>query len=145
MRLVLSLLLCLWLSVASAVAQVAIVKEFPQGQGVTSNLTASNTFTTGTSSATLTGASGKSTYLCGFVVTSAGTSSATVGNITVTGTIGGTMNFEYAFVSSGQGILGVAFGPGCIQSAATNTNIVVNTPAGGTGTAGAVTAWGFTN
>lgn len=143
MRLLLALLLCLCLS--SAEAQVALVKEFPQGQGQTSNLTASNTFTTGTSTATLTGAANKWTYICGFVITTAGTSSATVGAVTVTGTVSGTLNFEYSFVSSGQGILGIAFGPGCIQSSAVNTSIVVNVPAGGAGTAGAVTAWGFTN
>jgi len=55
-----------------------------------------------------------------------------------------TMNFTYVFVSSGQGVLGVAF-PGCLVASAANTNIVVNTPAGGAGTVGSVSAWGFTN
>ena len=136
--------LLLYFGLASvALAQVVTVKPFPQG-GQTNNLTASQAFTTGASSATLTGAAGKWTYLCGFTVTSAGTTSATLGAITITGTVSGTMTFEYAYVSSGQGILGIAF-PGCISSSAINTSIVVNTPAGGAGTVGAVNAWGYTN
>lgn len=139
----LALVLGLWLSFASAsFGQVVTTAPFPQG-GQTNNLVASNTFTTGTATATLTGAAGKWTYVCGFTVTSAGTTSATLGDVTVTGTIA-TMNFEYAFVSSGQGVFGIAF-PGCISSSAVNTSIVINVPAGGAGTVGAVTVWGYTN
>ena len=135
----------LWLCLLiPAAGQVALTKPLPDSPNVF-NITASATFTTGTATATLTGVSSKYTYLCGFTVTSAGTSSATLGNISITGTITGSLNFEYAFVSSGQGVLGIAFGPGCIQSSAKNTSIVVNVPAGGTGTVGAVTAWGYTN
>ena len=137
------LILLLALALGSAQAQVVTTKPFPEG-GQTNNLTASVTGTTGAIVATLTGASNKFTYLCGFVVTSGGTTSALVGAITVTGTISGTMPFTYVFVSSGQGILGIAF-PGCISSANQNQNIVVNVPAGGAGTTVAVTAWGYTN
>jgi hypothetical protein len=144
MRKALAALILLLGLASAALAQVALTKPIPEGPNVF-NATASATFTTGTATATLTGASGKFTYICGFVVTSAGTTTATLGDITITGTITGTLNFEYAFVSSGQGILGIAFGPGCIQSSAKNTSIVVNVPAGGAGTAGAVTAWGYTN
>lgn len=136
------LVLLLWLA-SPALAQVVTTAPFPQG-GQPNNLTASATFTTGTSSATLTGAASRWTYLCGFTVTSAGTTSATSGTITLTGTISGTMNFTYVFVSSGQGVLGIAF-PGCISSSAVNTSIIVNTPAGGAGTTGSVSAWGYTN
>jgi hypothetical protein len=131
--------------VSWAIAQTALVSQLPTGTNVF-NTTASNTFTTGSSSAAIAAKSGQWTYLCGFVVTTAGTTPAALGNVTVTGTVGGTMNYEYLFVSSGQGILGIAFGPGCIQSASTATPITVNVPAsGGSGTVGAVTAWGFTN
>jgi hypothetical protein len=141
----LSLAFALLLCLASwAVAQMALVQQVPTS-GTGFNTTASTAFTTGTATATLTGKTGQWTYLCGFVVTSVGTSSATLGNVTVTGTVGGTMNFEYAFVSSGQGILGIAFGPGCIQGASLATSISINVPAGGTGTVGSVSAWGFTN
>lgn len=126
-----------------AMGQVVTTKAFPEGSQ-TNNKTASNTFTTGTATASLTAQANKWTYLCGFTVTSGGTTTATLGNITITGTVSGTMNFGYTFVSSGQGVLGIAF-PGCISSSAINTAITVNVPAGGAGTVGAVTAWGYSN
>jgi hypothetical protein len=138
----LALFLAALLGIAPAQAQIVTTAPFPQG-GQPNNLVASATGTTGSFTATLTGVAGKWTYLCGFVVTSAGTTSATLGNIAITGTLA-TMNYEYAFVSSGQGILGVAF-PGCISSSAVNTSIVVTLPAGGAGTVAAITAWGYTN
>lgn len=141
----LSAALLILLGLASAaLAQVVTVKPFPDGQaGRTNNLVASTTGTTGAITATLTGAANATTYICGFTVTSAGTTAATLGNITITG-ISVTMNFTYAFVSSGQGVFGIAF-PGCIAGSAQNTNIVVNVPAGGAGTTVAATAWGYTN
>lgn len=114
------------------------------GQGpATSPLVASSTGTTGSIAETLTGVSGRWTYICGFVITSSGTTTATNGNVTITG-LAATMNFNYAFVSSGQGVLGVSFNS-CIPSSAENTNIVLTVPAGGTGTTVAATAWGYTN
>lgn len=143
MRKLVAALLSLFLLTSAASAQVVTTKDFPQGAQV-NNQTASTNFTTGASSATLTAQAGKWTYICGFTVTSGGTTAATTGTITVTGTVGGTMNFTYVFVSSGQGVFGIAF-PGCISSSAANTAIVVNTPAGGAGTVGSVTAWGYKN
>lgn len=139
----LALLLALFCLLGVAQAQVVTVWPPPQGAQVIP-LTASTTGTTGAVAATLTGAAGKFTYICGFTMTSAGTTAATLGNATITGTVTGTLNFTYAFVSSGQGLLGVAF-PGCITSSAVNTNIVVNMPAGGAGTTVAVSAWGYLN
>lgn len=140
------LALALWACLAlfgAAQAQVMTVWPAPQGAQVTP-LTATATGTTGAFSATLTGVAAKWTYICGFVLTSGGTTSATLGVATITGTVSGTMNFEFVFPSSGQGILGVAF-PGCIVSSAVNTNIVVNLPAGGAGTIAAISAWGYVN
>jgi hypothetical protein len=136
-------ILLLLLLVGPAVAQVPVTWPAPQGAQV-SPITASATGTTGAITATLTGVAGRTTYICGFVVTSGGTTGALAVNLTVTGTIGGTLNFTYIFVSSGQGLLGVAL-PGCIASSGQNTNIVVNVPAGGAGTTVAATAWGYTN
>lgn len=143
-KLALSLLLSL-LACAGARAQVPLGWPAPQGTGQVLPITASATGTTGAITATLTGVTGKYTYICGFVVTSAGTTTATLGNVTVTGTVTGTLNFEYAFVSSGQGLLGAALGPGCIISSALATDIVVSVPAGGAGTVVAVSVWGYTN
>ena len=112
---------------------------YPTGS---SPITASATGTTGALSATLTGSPGQTTYICGFVLTSGGTATAIVTNTTVTGTISGSLNFAYVNVSSGQGALGVAF-PVCIPANNTNTAIVVNMPAGNTGTVASLFAWGY--
>jgi hypothetical protein len=92
--------------------------------------------------ATLPASAIATTYICGFVMSSGGTTAALVGNATVTGTLGGTLNFTYVDVSAGQGLLGVAF-PQCIPGSAVNTAIVVTMPAGGAGTVAAVSAWGY--
>ena len=125
-------------TVSIATAQVVTTKGFPEGSQ-TNNRTVSADFTTGTSSVTLAAVSGKFTYLCGFTITTGGTTAAITGKVTITGTVSGTMSFTYVFVSSGQGIMGIAF-PGCITSSGTNTAIVVNTPAGGAGGDGILVA-----
>lgn len=135
-------LLLATLGVAPAQAQVVTTRSFPEGPSV-NPLTASSTGTTGSITVTLTGAAGKFTYLCGFTITSGGTSAATLGDATITG-VPTTMHFTYVFVSSGQGLLGVAF-PGCITSSAVNTNIVLTIPAGGAGTTVSGSMWGYTN
>jgi hypothetical protein len=134
----LSAALLLYLGLAcAALAQTAIIPI----QTTINQIQNSATGTTGSVVATLSGTSGQWTYICGFTVTSAGTTAAIAANVTVTG-IASTMNFTYAFVSSGQGALGVAF-PACISASAANTNIVVTVPGGGTGTTVAVSAWGY--
>lgn len=105
-------------------------------------ITASATGTTAATSATLAADPAKTNFLCGFTLTSGGTSSGVVGNATVTGLTGGTLNFAYASVSTGQGLLGVAF-PACLSGSAVNTAIVVTQPAGGAGTVSAVSVWGY--
>lgn len=112
---------------------------FPQGSAP---VTISTTGTVGSISVVLPGAVGRLTSICGFVITSGGTTTAIVGAATVTGVVSGTMSFEYVAVSSGQGLLGVAF-PQCIPAASASATISVTSPAGGTGTVGAVTAWGY--
>ena len=106
------------------------------------NITASATATTGSFSASLPAVAGRTNYLCGFVITSGGTTAAAIVNATATGTVSGTMNFAYVFPSSGQGVLGVAF-PQCIVASGANTAITVNVPAGGTGTTAALSVWGY--
>lgn len=106
------------------------------------NITASTTATTGSFSSSLAAVSNKANYICGFVITSGGSSAATVVNATITGTVTGTLNYAYVFPSSGQGVLGVAF-PQCIIASAQNTAITVSVPAGGTGTTAALSVWGY--
>jgi hypothetical protein len=115
------------------------------GSGYPNNalpVTNSATGTTGTIVATLPAQTGYITFICGFVMTSGGTTAAVVANATIANTVSGTLNFAYVDVSTGQGVLGVAF-PVCIPASAANTTIVVTMPAGGAGTTGANMAWGY--
>lgn len=106
------------------------------------NITASATATTASFSSSLAAVAGRTNYICGFVITSGGTTSAEVVNATLTGTISGTLNYAYVFPSSGQGVLGVAF-PQCIIASGANTAITVTVPGGGTGTTAALSIWGY--
>lgn len=137
----LAIALLLSLLVGPASAQLPSTAQIPIG-GQPAQLVQSTTGTTGATSVTLTGIPGKFTYICGFTITSAGTTAGIAVTATITGTVN-TMNFIYAFVSTGQGILGVALGPGCMTTPATGGNIVLSVPAGGAGTVVAVTAWGY--
>lgn len=109
-------------------------------------VTASATGTTAAVTATLPAVTGKTTFICGFAMTSGGTTTAVFANATVTGTIGGTLNFAYGdpAPAAGQGRLVVGFSPVCIPASAQNTAISVTQPGGGTGTtAAAVSVWGY--
>ena len=141
-----------WLVATAATPAVAQVINWwggsATGTGYPNNstpVTASATGTTGTLAATLPGVAGKTTFICGFVMTSGGSGSTSINPATVAGTIGGTLNFVYVDVpgNTGQGRLVVNFEPVCIPAGAMNTAIVVNMPAGGTGTTAAVSAWGY--
>lgn len=106
------------------------------------SVSASTTATTLSFSASLPATPNKTNILCGFVITSGGTTTAAVVNGTITGAASGTMNFAYVFPSTGQGLLGVAL-PQCIQASAPNTAITVSVPAGGAGTTAALSMWGY--
>jgi hypothetical protein len=113
--------------------------NYPSGSAPVNCSTAG---TTGAVSCTLAGRQGAQTFICGFVITSGGTTTAIDVLATITGTVN-TLNFSYMGVSSGQGLLGVAF-PHCQPASAVNTGIVVSLPALGLGTINAaVTAWGY--
>ena len=144
MKLKLVLALLAGLVVAPAVAQVVQVAPIPQGAQI-AVVTSSTTGTTGSVNAGILGAANKWTYVCGFTVTSGGTTSATTGTAQLSGTTSSNMNFTYVYPAAGaQGVLGVAF-PGCIAARAINTPIYVSVTAGGAGTAVNVNLWGYRN
>jgi hypothetical protein len=120
----------------------AVAQGITPSGGVGANITASSFGTTGTLSAAFSAAPGEVNYICGFVISSGGTTTAAVVQPTITGVVGGTMYFTYTFVSSGQGILGVAF-PQCVGATNPNTAITLTVPAGGAGTTASVTMWGW--
>lgn len=131
------LMLCL---AAPAVAQAPIPLR---GVEITAS---SGTVAAGTATATLAAATGKVTYICGFAITSTGSTAAAVVAPTVTGIITGTMTFAYATVAGAtlaNQPLVVPFGT-CMPASAPNTAIVVSMPTLGAGnTNTTVNAWGY--
>jgi hypothetical protein len=132
-------LLALFLSGSPAFAQV------PLAPGV--DITASSgNVAAATATATLAAAVGKVTYICGFSITSAGSTGAAVVSPTITNMITGTMTFTYtsvAGVTLANQPLVIPFNR-CIPANAPNTTIVVSMPSLGTGNTNAtVNAWGY--
>ena len=106
-------------------------------------VTASATGTTAATTATLPGAAGKTTYLCGFSIRAAATA-LVVGNATVTGTISVPLIVPVTVANTvGVGVVEPPIGHQCIPASAANTAIAVNSAAPGTGGAVSVAAWGF--
>ena len=138
--LLLTAVLCVIATPSDALFDTAapgIVQSFP------TTLTASSVATTGTMTATLTGSINKVVSLCSFVITSGGTTSQAVVNVTIGPVSGsaGTLNNTYVYPASGQGVLGVAF-PQCVAATGVNTPIVVTVPGGGAGTTAAIMVLG---
>lgn len=97
--------------------------------------------------ATLAGAAGKTTYICGFRMTGLGATVLATVNATVAGLVG-SVTLTYTFqaplgVTVSATPLGDQFNP-CIPASAQNTAIVVTLPSLGTGnTNAAASAWGY--
>lgn len=126
------------LPVALASNQSALAVTLP----TFTSITASATGTTGATAATLAATSGKTTYICGFTISSDATA-ALAGAATVTGTITGSLNYiQNVGSATAAGILTQNFTP-CIPASASNTTIAVTSVAAGTGGNTAVTAWGY--
>ena len=118
---------------------VALSSQYPSGA---TPITASATGTTGATTATLAGTSSKTTYICGFSITSDATAGV-AGTATATGTISGTLSFvQGVAVAPAVSDLSKTFAP-CVPASATNTGIAVNSVAAGIGGVTAVTTWGY--
>lgn len=136
------LLLALCLIPTLAWAQVPFQFPAPPAPRVYP-LTAATSGTNTTLTAVISGNIATFDYLCGFIATSAGTSTVTVANITVTG-ITTPLLFIYDYPNPGQGLLGVAF-PSCISAATKGQGITVTMGAGDSVSQEALSAWGFGN
>src|SRR6266404_5318352 len=133
-------LLFLLLFASPAVAQV------PSAPGV--DITASSgNVAAATATATLAAATGKVTYICGFAITSAGSTGAAVMSPTITNLVTGTMTFTYTTVAGAtlaNAPLIVPFTTRCLPANAPNTTIAVSMPSLGAGNTNAtVSAWGY--
>lgn len=129
-------------------AHVGGVADDPPGASSTGQtpLSASAANAAAANDCTLAGAAGKTTYITGFAVTGGGATAASLISVTLTGTIGGTLNFKLP-IPAGAAVavtpLIVSFARPLAASAA-NTAIVLNVPSFGAGnTAAAAAAWGF--
>lgn len=99
----------------------------------------------GTVACTLSGASSKTTYIQGMMMTSDGATVALGVTCTITGMVSGTMTFtyEYGVITAQNNPLVVNFGPG-VPASTTNTSLVLSCPASGAGGAhAAISAWGY--
>lgn len=130
---------------------VVQVQAASGGAGFPANstpITASGTGSTGAISATLAASANKFTYICGFSYQGSDAAAAVAGNVAVSGTISGTMNFGYVSLASGATVpqpppTTVTFSP-CVPSSAVNTAIVVTPPTLGAGaTIATVSTWGY--
>ena len=123
----------------------AMAQSPPLNQGVQITASSGNV-AAATATATLAAVVGKVTYICGFSITSAGSTGAAVVSPTVANVITGTMTFTYASVAGatlGNPPLIVPF-TNCLPATAPNTTIVVSMPTLGAGnTNTTVDAWGF--
>jgi hypothetical protein len=100
----------------------------------------------GAAVATLTSAAGRTAYLTGFAVAGLGATGASVAAITITGVLGGTINFGYP-VPAGATVAGppqqLSFNPP-LQASGPSVNIVVTVASLGAGnTAVAAMAQGY--
>lgn len=105
-------------------------------------ITISATGTTAATVATLAATTGKTTYICGFSITSDATAGL-AGNATVVGVITGTMTYiQGVGVAPAVAALTQNYAP-CIPASTTNTTIVITSAAAGVGGGTAVNAWGY--
>ena len=135
----LSLLIALWMAGASP----AICQTQPIGVGITAS---SGNVAAAAATATLAAAPGRVTFICGFMVTSAGSTAAAVVSGTINNTVSGNMTFTYTSVAGATLAnlpLVVPFSP-CISASTPNTTIPVSLPSLGAGNTNAtVMAWGY--
>jgi hypothetical protein len=140
-----------WLLCSAAFAQTPLPSGPSTGTGYplgASAVTSSATGSTGAISATLPALTGKLTYICGFSYQGSDATAAVAGNVVVSGTVSGSMNFGYVALAAGAAVaqpppITVPFGP-CVPASGQNTAIVVTPPVLGAGaTLATVSAWGY--
>jgi hypothetical protein len=124
----------------------ALAQSPPPGPGGIPVTASSGNVAAATATATLAAATGKVSYICGFSITSSGSTGAAVVSPTITNLITGTMTFAYASVAgvtlANQPLI-VPFTP-CLPANAPNTTIPVSMPSLGAGNTNAtVNAWGL--
>jgi hypothetical protein len=123
-----------------------ILRAAPGVDAAQTPVSASSTGAAGAISATLTHATGKTTYLTGFTVTGSGATAASVITVTLAGCAGGTMSFVMAIpagVTAAVQPLSVSFNP-ALAAATPSSDIVLSVPTLGPGNTNiAASLWGY--
>lgn len=136
-------LIAIVLATAAAFAQTNN-STYPAGAIAVAN--SSGNVAAAVATATLPAAQARTTYICGFTVTSGGSTAAATVNVTVTNTIGGTLTYSYSTstgVDAPSAPLPVSISP-CLPASGVNTTIVVSMPSLGAGNAHAsISATGY--
>lgn len=145
----------IWLTLAALAAAAGLfltplaaqhLYDVPPNAPVVKTAASSGNVAAATATATLAATVDRRNYICGFSITSSGSTAAAVVSATVTGVTGGTMTFTYtsvAGVTLKNDALVVDFSV-CIQATADNTAIAVSLPSLGAGNTNAtVNAWGY--
>jgi len=117
-------------------AEMLAAIQAPSGASVADNATGA----AGAITATLAAAAAKTTHITGFHVDGLGATAGSVIEVTITGTLGGTMRFKLtipAGVTAAIARLAVQFARP-IPASALNTAIVVNVPTFGAGNTSAI-------
>lgn len=106
-------------------------------------ITASATGTTGATTATLAGTSGKTTYICGYSIRANATAATTVTD-TITGVITATLSsiLWVAPLASGIGVDEMVFSP-CVPASGANQAIAIVSGAPGSGGTVSSKGWGY--
>lgn len=106
----------------------------------------SGTVAAGAATATIPAVAGATNFLCGFAITSTGSTAAAVVAPTVVGLNGGTETFAYASVAGATlaNLPLIVNYNGCVPASGPNVAIVVSLPSLGAGSTNAtVNAWGY--
>lgn len=134
-----------YVGIADPVTGVGVLPAHSYGSGQTP-VTASSQGAAAALAPALAAVAGKTNYISGFEVTGGGATAGAVVAVTVTGVLGGTLNYVFAAPTGatvGATPLVVTFNPP-LPASAVNTAITVNVPSLGAGnTNAAATVHGF--
>ncbi len=126
-------------AIVSGAVRMQVASPYPVGAVP---VTASTTGTTAATTATLPANASAKTWICGVQIGSTATAAA-AGNATVTGVVGGTLNFTMGTGLSPAVVnTNIPFSP-CLPSSAINTGIAVVSAAPGSGGVISVSAEGY--
>jgi hypothetical protein len=129
-------------SAANVLPSPVSITPFPGNPATGASATPITGNATGSSGAvvgTLAASAGKTTYICGFNVSAAGTGS--VGPVTVAGLVGSSQVYQ-ATAGTAAVVVSAQFSP-CIPSSTVNTAITITTTADASATAVDVNSWGY--